>query len=468
MEEKGEHVQLQAVSDTDSPVLPPALARNSDQPEDDDYDPHLHRQLANPTNNLETLVHLLKCSLGTGILAMPQAFARAGLIPGILGTVIGGLLVTHCLRVLVRAQYAVCRSRRVPQLPYPEAAAAALQQGPRVLAGLARPAALTVDLFLVVYQLGICCVYIVFIADNLKKVIDPVLEVSVEMHMLFILLPLIAFNLIPNLKILAPFSALANVLIFVGIGITVYFLLSGEKSSKPLDLWGSPHTFPLFFGTILFALTAVGVVIAVENNMKTPKSFVQTCGVLDIAMLLIVLLYVALGVLGYLFCVSDCSDSITLDLPKGPLSASVIVMFAVAIFISYGLHCYVPVEVVWRGYLLPRLEKASVSPSRTRLAEYGLRVALCLLTFVLAVSIPRLGLFISLFGALCLSALGICFPALMEACLWWGRRGTGSRVVYLVLLKDVALGAIGMLALVAGTYTALTSIVRSFAPQQTE
>lgn len=81
-----------------------------------------------------------------------------------------------------------------------------------------------------------------------------------EIHMLIILLPLIAFNLIPSLKLLAPFSALANVMTLVGLGIVIYFLLTLKKSEAPLDLWGSTETFPLFFGTILFALTAVGVV----------------------------------------------------------------------------------------------------------------------------------------------------------------------------------------------------------------
>lgn len=60
-------------------------------------------------------------------------------------------------------------------------------------------------------------------------------------------------------------------------------------------------------------------VIALENNMATPKAFVAPCGVLNGGMTIIVLLYVAVGALGYVFCVSECSDSITLDLPQGPL-----------------------------------------------------------------------------------------------------------------------------------------------------
>lgn len=78
--------------------------------------------------------------------------------------------------------------------------------------------------------------------------------------MLIILVPLMAFNLIPNLKYLAPFSLLANVLTLLGLAIVLYTVLAGEKTAEKLDMWGSVSTFPLFFGTILFALTAVGVV----------------------------------------------------------------------------------------------------------------------------------------------------------------------------------------------------------------
>ena len=74
--------------------------------------------------------------------------------------------------------------------------------------------------------------------------------------------------------------------------------------------------FPLFFGTVLFALEAVGVVIALENNMKTPKSFGGTFGVLNIGMTVITVLYAAMGFLGYLKYGSESEGSITLNLPQ--------------------------------------------------------------------------------------------------------------------------------------------------------
>lgn len=44
--------------------------------------PLLNRTLEHPTSNLDTMIHLLKANIGTGILAMPDAFRNAGLIVG--------------------------------------------------------------------------------------------------------------------------------------------------------------------------------------------------------------------------------------------------------------------------------------------------------------------------------------------------------------------------------------------------
>ncbi|KAG8306019.1 hypothetical protein J6590_056694 [Homalodisca vitripennis] len=49
------------------------------------------------------LLHLLKSSLGSGILAMPNAFKNGGLGFGIVGTVIVGIICTHCVQMLRNA-----------------------------------------------------------------------------------------------------------------------------------------------------------------------------------------------------------------------------------------------------------------------------------------------------------------------------------------------------------------------------
>lgn len=83
--------------------------------------------------NFETLVHLLKGSLGTGILAMPNAFCNSGLVVGVIATIIIGALCTYCLHVLIRAQYKLCKRLRVPILSYPDSMKYALEQGPQCM-----------------------------------------------------------------------------------------------------------------------------------------------------------------------------------------------------------------------------------------------------------------------------------------------------------------------------------------------
>lgn len=84
-------------------------------------------------SDAETMLHLLKGSLGTGILAMPKAFDNAGYVVGIIATIIIGFLCIYCMRILVRSEYELCKRKRVPSMSYPATAEAALAEGPMFL-----------------------------------------------------------------------------------------------------------------------------------------------------------------------------------------------------------------------------------------------------------------------------------------------------------------------------------------------
>lgn len=179
-----------------------------------------------------------------------------------------------------------------------------------------------VNWFLVIDLLGCCCVYIVFVSKNVKQVVDNYVkgtgweDLNTRVYMAALLPLLISMNLIRNLKYLAPLSMIANLLVATGMGITFYFLFQDVPSVDERDKFSTLERLPTFFGTAIFALEGIGVVMPLENNMKTPTHFIGCPGVLNFGMFFVVSLYAFVGFFGYLKYGDKTSGSITLNLPE--------------------------------------------------------------------------------------------------------------------------------------------------------
>lgn len=421
-----------------------------------EYDPFEHRKLSHPTSDLDTFIHLLKGSLGSGILAMPLAFAHAGLGFGLFCTFLIGIICTYCVHILVKSAHILCHRRRVPSLGFAEVAEAAFLAGPEALHKFSRLAKAVINTFLVIDLLGCCCVYIVFVSTNLKQVVDhyyPGEAISLQMYMLMLLPALILMNLIRNLKYLAPLSMIANIFIACGMGITFYYIF---LDLPPVD--SRPHfapitELPMFFGTAIFALEGIGVVMPLENNMKTPTHFIGCPGVLNLGMFFVVILYAATGFFGFLKYGDDTQASITLNLPaEDVLAQCVKLMIAIAIFFTYSLQFYVPLEIIWKNLKIH-------FGARKLVAEYSIRIFLVICTVGIAIAIPNLGGFISLVGAVCLSTLGLMFPSLIELVTFWD---SGLGRFNWMLWKNLFLIVFGMIGFVTGTYVSIQEILRDF------
>ena len=104
--------------------------------------------------------------------------------------------------------------------------------------------------------------YVVFVSTNIKSILDLYLEetTDVRLVMVIILLPLILINWVRKLKYLAPFSTIANAVTLVSFAIILYYIFREPISFDGLAAVGELKNWPLFFGTVLFALEAIGVV----------------------------------------------------------------------------------------------------------------------------------------------------------------------------------------------------------------
>uniref|UniRef100_A0A182Y517 Amino acid transporter transmembrane domain-containing protein n=1 Tax=Anopheles stephensi TaxID=30069 RepID=A0A182Y517_ANOST len=413
-------------------------------------DPVDGRTLEHPTTNLDTLMHMLNGNLGTGILAMPDAFKNAGLYVGFFGTLAMGVICTHCMHLLVRCSHDLCRRYGRPSLSYAEVGYYALDSGPSWAQPLATSFRRLINTFLIVMQLGLCCVYYLFVAVNLRELLIYFgVQVPVLTVLGYLLIPLTLMNMVRSLKLLTPTSLTASILAIAGLAIAFLFLLQDlphSASVRPVSSWS---TLPLYFGTVMYAFEGIGVVLPLENNMANPRDFIAWNGVLNTGMTVVVCLYSAVGFYGYLKYGEQAQGSVTLNLPNDNLLAQIVrLLMAVAVLASYALQFYVPMTI-----LAPAVTKHF---RHRHCAEYGLRLVTVLLTFVLAAIIPNLGTFISLVGAVSTSTLALVFPPLIDLLTLWPHGDRPGR--HWIVLKDSLIIAFGACGFFFGTAKSLATI----------
>ena len=100
-----------------------------------------------------------------------------------------------------------------------------------------------------------------------------------------------------------------------GLIIILVYCFQGLQSASSYPAFTSVAELPLFFGIAVYAFEGIAVVLPVENRMTYPEDFRGLSGVLNTAMVLVTILYAAVGFYGYLRFGSEIQGSITLNLP---------------------------------------------------------------------------------------------------------------------------------------------------------
>lgn len=207
----------------------------------------------------------------------------------------------------------------------------------------------------------------------------------------------------------------------------------------------------MYFGTAIYAFEGIGVVLPLENQMKTPSDMKGWNGVLNTSMVMVSCLYIAVGFFGYLKYGENVTGSITLNLPVDEFLATLVkIMMSLAVFFTYALQFYVPVEIV-----LPWVHRR-VSAEHHLKAEYALRYLMVMVTFSLAAAIPKLDLFISLVGSVSSSTLALMAPAVIDTVT------QGDRCSRLRATKNVVMFLIGFLGFLTGSYVSIRNIITFF------
>ncbi|CAH8519891.1 unnamed protein product [Heterobilharzia americana] len=376
-------------------------------------------------NDYQALMSLIKGNIGTGILSMPVVFKYAGLWTGFAMIIVAGILSTYLMHVLLRtanaaqSKYGWDRSK----IDYAEAVFVVLKYGPEKLRKWKGKVKHTVNGFLIVTQVGFCCVYTLFITENIRYFLMsffPHLNTNVYLVGFVVCLILIVMNFKSSMRVVTYLSGLANICTIIGmILIFGYLFSSGLHSVNQFPAITNFKGLLISFSIVMFSFEGISLVLPIHSRMSDPRGYGSWCGVLNTGMMIVVCLNLAIGFYGFLRFGENSEGSITLNIPQIPYwFAPVKPLFIVAMFISYLLQYYVPASIFSR--LMEKLKCHREASNRRRYINLkAMRISLVIFSYAAAVLIPRIDLMISLMGSFAGSLLGFILPAVLELIFLW-------------------------------------------------
>ncbi|XP_052129527.1 proton-coupled amino acid transporter-like protein pathetic [Frankliniella occidentalis] len=377
----------------------------------------------------------------------------SGLGVGVASGVVIAIVCTHCCTLLVESSRVVCRRLRVPSLDFPSTVEAAFLTGHARFRRYARLCRFMVNFMLCFTYLGLPIIFIVVISSSVQQLVQhyTLYELNVRYYILMLIPFVLAMGLVRDLKWLVPLSHTSNTLFLAGLSITMYYVLKDAPSPLTARQTGTLGDYPLFLSAMIYGMENIGVILPVENTMRNPKNLVAGPNVLIWSMSIIAFCYIFIGAAGFLTFGEATRENIILNLPiSEPAAQAVKVIIPLGVLLSYGLQLYVVPMTLWSGL------RHRVPEARRNAALNLLRAATVLFTVVVALVVPNLRPVLALVGAVGFSTLGLLFPALVDLVVHW-RSASALRVT-----KDVLIMLFWLVALLAGTYSALLEIMDTY------
>ncbi|KAK5973773.1 Proton-coupled amino acid transporter 4 [Trichostrongylus colubriformis] len=168
-------------------------------------------------------------------------------------------------------------------------------------------------------------------------------------------------------------------------------------------------------GAVIYSFEGQALILPLENKMKHPSEMRGWTGVLTTGITLVTTVYAGCGFFGYITYGENVKGSITLNMDHSGLNLGMKALLALVVYTGYLLQLYT-LTTSLRPSVMRLIERTSSSDKRkmVRLADYGLRSGIVLVSFLLAVLVPNLENLIPLIGVTSGMLLALVIPPMAD------------------------------------------------------
>ncbi|KAH6655293.1 transmembrane amino acid transporter protein-domain-containing protein [Truncatella angustata] len=384
----------------------------SDEGSDDDREPMEDSALLTPSrrrrrrrvrggsgNNspFNAALLLLKSFVGTGVLFLPRAYLSGGMVFSNLILAFIAAVSYYCFVLLVTTRLKVVGSFG--------------DIGGILYGRWMRNLILT---SIVISQIGFVAAYIVFTSENLQAFILAVSKCNTYIPITYLILMqmviFLPFALFRDIGKLGFTALVADAFIVIGLAYLFYYdVLTLSHNGLADIILFNQKDWTLFIGTAIFTFEGIGLIIPVQESMKSPAKFPK---VMFIVMIIITTIFVTMGAVSYAAYGSKTETVVLLNLPQDNKFVNAVqFLYSVAILLSTPLQIFPAIKIT-ENALFTKSGKYNPYIKWQKNVFRFLVVFLC--AFIAWVGADNLDKFVALVGNFACIPLVFIYPAMLH------------------------------------------------------
>lgn len=358
-------------------------------------------------------VHIVRSTIGSGILIMPFAMKNLGLLYGTILIFFTGILYYHSIHILVSTEYQLCKLLKLKRLSFVGVIRRSLHRAPFPINKFESAVSHLAHFYLSFPTSS--ATYLIVMSTNIRLMADFYdVQLNDKLIIAVIVVPIMLFTQKRSiLKILVPFSSITNIFTVAMILVIVSCSFIYQKADFNPTIIGDIYFIPKGFAMFMMALRCTGFMLPLKNSMKNPKRFSDTCGSLNVAGFSIVIIYYSFSLASYINYEDTVQENILSNLPsKNYVSFVVYLLYTLSLLVGYTLAFFSCFDNFWSNELESQFQDGLLKT----ICERCIRLGLNLVIFFLAVVIPRISLIAAMNGTLGI-LIGLGVPPFLQIIL---------------------------------------------------